>query len=197
MKKHVENPVMVDALVQEVQWLLRQQSTPEAAAACRKFNPSAQDVYGVRVPVLNNLAKQFARGGFDLVAALWQRGAFEERLLAVKLLGQVCRKDPARTLEMMLQFSVELQDWAVCDTLGTQGVRGIAVAKQAEIVLIAEQLVQSQRMWQQRLAIVLLTNYAKRAHMHPEILRIVQPLETTRDKYIKMGLAWLKRDMAK
>ncbi|HLE61814.1 MAG TPA: DNA alkylation repair protein, partial [Pyrinomonadaceae bacterium] len=56
-------------------------SDAKAKAAFQKFIPTSQNVYGVRVPLLNQLAKEHREGGFDLAEALWTAGAFEERLL--------------------------------------------------------------------------------------------------------------------
>ena len=51
-------------------------------------------------PVLNELAQQFKAGGFDLVEEIWKAGALEEKLLAVKMLGKIAKKDPERSLQI-------------------------------------------------------------------------------------------------
>jgi hypothetical protein len=59
---------------------LAAQSDEKAKGAVRKFVPTSQLVYGVRLPLLNLIVKEHREGGFDLAEALWNSGAFEEKL---------------------------------------------------------------------------------------------------------------------
>ena len=45
-----------------------------------KVCPYVPLVYGVRLPLLNLIVKEHREGGFDLAEALWNSGAFEEKL---------------------------------------------------------------------------------------------------------------------
>lgn len=180
-----------------VQAQLRAAANPDAKAATAKFVPTSQFVYGVRVPVLNALVKSCRPGGFDLVEALWRSGAFEERLLAAKLLGAVARQDPVRALDFVCTASKDLSDWAVCDTLGTQGVRPIAVAQRKTILAMAERLTRSRHMWARRLAIVLLLNFAAVPTERAAIRGILAPLRLDKEPYIQKALAWIDKDLRK
>src|SRR5258705_13335412 len=102
----------MSALLKQVQKELQEHSTPEAQAAALKFVPNAERVYGIRTPVLNVLAKKYKEGGFDLVKELWDSGAFEERLLAAKLLNAICKKDPLFSLKLVTGFSKDISNWA-------------------------------------------------------------------------------------
>lgn len=93
--------------------------------------------------------------------ALWRAGGFEERLLATKVLGGACKKDPDRALGLAKKVSAQISDWAVCDTLATQGLRGIAVKKQVDLLAWSRQLVKSTNPWERRLALVLLMHFIK------------------------------------
>ena len=63
-------------LLKTVQEELRDNSTPEAKAAALKFVPHVVKVYGIRMPILNGLAKKYKEGGFELIEELWRSGAF-------------------------------------------------------------------------------------------------------------------------
>jgi 3-methyladenine DNA glycosylase AlkD len=180
-----------------VQAQLRAAGDSETKAATAKFVPTSQHVYGVRVPVLNALVKSCRPGGFELVEALWRAGAFEERLLAAKVLGAVARQDPVRALEFVNTASKDLSDWAVCDTLGTQGVRAIALAERRTIVAMAERLTRSRHLWARRLAIVLLLNVAGVREERATIRRILAPLRSDKEPYIQKALAWIDKDLSK
>lgn len=180
-----------------VQAQLRHAANEKARAATAKFVPTSQVVYGVRVPVLNALVKSCRAGGFDLVEALWRSGAFEERLLAAKLLGAIARQDPARALRFVSVASKDISDWAVCDTLGTQGIRPIAAAHRDAVFALAQRLTQSCRLWERRLGIVLLLNFATAPRERAAILKILAPLRSDTEPYIKKALAWIEKDLAK
>jgi len=172
-------------------------SSNDAKAAFQKFIPTSQRVYGVRVPLLNELAKTHKVGGFPLVEALWNSGAFEERLLAAKILSRVAKKEPERALRLIRSFSRDISDWAVCDTLGMQAVRPLAEKFQKEVFALATALLASKNAWERRFGIVLLTNYAKNAALRPKIKNLVQPLADDREHYVRKAIEWLRRDLSK
>src|SRR5688572_23181778 len=91
----------MSALLKQIQKELKENSTPEAKASALKFVPDADRVYGTRMPVLNLMSKKNKEGGFELVKELWKSGAFEEKILAAKLLNLVCKKDPLLSLKLL------------------------------------------------------------------------------------------------
>lgn len=127
----------------EIQKVLKTKANEKVKVSSQKFIPGSQKIYGVKVPELNKLAVKYEHNGFELVEELWKSGFFEERLLAAKILGKVCKMDPDRTLKLIKKFSKDISDWAVCDTLATQGVREITKVKQKEIFEISKKLINS------------------------------------------------------
>ena len=172
-------------------------SDPKAKAAFQKFIPTSQNVYGVRVPLLNQLAKEHREGSFDLAEALWKAGAFEERLLAVKLLGSSCKKDPDHALTLAKKFVSEISDWAVCDTLGMQGLRGITVKKKEELLIWSNKLAKSKNPWERRLALVLLTHFVNDKQSRIQIKETLARLSGEKEYYVKKAVEWLQRDLQK
>ena len=77
--------------LKEIQRILESKAGPEAKAAHERFVPGKERIYGVRTPVLNELAQQFKSGGFGLVEELWKAGILEEKILAVKMLGKIAK----------------------------------------------------------------------------------------------------------
>ncbi len=132
-------PTLKRLLISSIKQALAAGSDEKAKGAVRKFIPTSQHVYGVRLPLLNQIAKEHREGGFELAEALWKSGAFEEKLLAAKLLGSSCKKNPDRALTLAKKFAAQISDWAVCDTLGMQGVKGIALKKQIELFAWSKQ----------------------------------------------------------
>ena len=69
---------------------------------------------------------------------LWEAGALEEKILAVKMLGKIAKKDPERSLKMIQLFAKNIGNWAVCDAMGMQGLKPILKTHQKEIFALAK-----------------------------------------------------------
>ena len=134
---------------------------------------------------------------FDLVEKLWQSGTFEERLLAAKILGKFSNKNPERTLELIKRFSKDISDWAVCDTLATQGIRKIAKAKQKEIFALSKKYISSKNLWQRRFAAVLLIELNRSGFDKKEIKKLAEKIKDDKEPYIKKAIIWLDKELKK
>jgi len=183
--------------VSSIKQALAAKSDEKAKGAVRKFIPTSQHVYGVRLPLLNQIAKEHREGGFELAEVLWKSGAFEEKLLAAKLLGSSCKKDPDRALTLAKKFAAQISDWAVCDTLGMQGVKGIALEKQIELFAWSNKLVKSKNLWERRLGLVLLTHFVKNRNSRTQIEETLARLRGDKEHYVKKAVQWLQKDLRK
>ena len=183
--------------LKEIQKILKAKATPEAKTAHKKFVPGTEFVYGVRTPFLNDLAQQFKSEGFELVEELWNAGAFEEKLLAVKMLGKIAKKDPEQSLNMIQHFAKNIGNWAVCDAIGMQGLKPILKTHQKEIFELAWKYTNSKDFWQRRLSLVLVEWYTRVKDLHPEILKLVKSLENDEEYYVKKAIVWIKKNLAK
>jgi len=187
----------MSALLKQIQKELETSSTPEAKAAALKFVPGITKVYGIRTPVLNGMAKKYKDGGFDLVKELWQSGAFEEKVLAAKMLREFCKKNPERSLELVKDFSKDISDWAVCDAVGMQSLKPIAKKLQKEIFELSAQLLKSKNLWQRRLSLVIIEVFTKDKNLQPEIFRRAKALEKDEEYYVRKAVVWIKRNLEK
>lgn len=187
----------MSALLKQVQKELKEHSTPEAKAAALKFVPNAEKVYGIRTPVLNMLAKKYKEGGFELVKELWDAGAFEEKLLAAKMLNVICKKDPLLSLKLVTTFSKDISDWAACDAVGMQSLKPVSKKIQNGIFDLSAKLVKSKNLWERRLSLVILEVFTKDKSLHPEIAKRVKMLENDEEYYVKKAVVWIKRNFEK
>ncbi len=170
---------------------------PGAILAFAKLVPTGQKVLGVRVPVLNALAQQYKSGGLELAQILWRAGAFEERLLASKLIGKNASKNPSVAFELIKVLSNELSDWAVCDTLGLEGTRPLLKKQALQIWELALKKIAEPGDWQRRFALVLLTHFARSETHRCSIERLLVTVATDKRHYVKKAVAWVQRDLAK
>ena len=180
-----------------IQKQLASLSTEATKLSIQKFVPGSQKVYGVKMPVLNELCKQLKDGGFSLVYSLWESGSFEEKMLAAKLINKLAKKEPTEALAAVKKFSNDIQDWAVCDTLGMQSLKPIAATHSKEIFLLAKKLNHSKKFWQRRLSLVLVEVYAKDEKMHNAINTLLVPLKTDKEYYVKKAVEWIEKTMNK
>ena len=184
-------------LLKQIQKELKEHSTPEAKAAAMKFVPNAEKVYGIRTPVLNLFAKKYKEGGFGLAKELWSSGAFEEKLLAAKLLNVICKADPLLSLKLVSGFSKDISDWAVCDAVGMQSLKPVAQKIQKEIFDLSAKLIKSRDLWERRLSLVIIEVFTKDKSLHPEIMKRVRMLENDNEYYVKKAVVWIKRNFEK
>jgi 3-methyladenine DNA glycosylase AlkD len=188
----------MSAQLKEIQKILKAKATPEAKTGYEKFVPGTNEkVYGVRTPVLNDLANQFKPGGFDLVEELWNAGAFEEKMIAVKMLGKIAGKNPEQSLKLVQLFAKNISNWAVCDTIGMQALKPIVKTHQKEIFALAWQYNNSKDFWQRRLSLVLVEWYTRIKELHPEIKKLVKNLENDDEYYIKKAVIWINKNFIK
>lgn len=181
-----------------IQKILIAKSSKAAKAAHNNFVPGAdRSIYGVRMPVLNDLAKQFKEGGFDLVKELWDAGAFEEKILAVKILGLIAKKDPGKSLQLIQYFAPGIDNWAVCDAMGMQGLKPILKTHQKEIFTLARKYNTSENFWERRLSLVLVEWYTRIPSLHPEIKKLVKPLENDPEYYVRKAVVWINKNFEK
>lgn len=187
----------MSALLKQIQNELKEQSTLEAKAAATKFVPNAEKVYGIRTPILNIMAKKYREGGFDLVKELWKSGAFEEKLLAGKLLNVISKKDPMLALKLVTGFTKDISDWAVCDCIGMQSLKPIAKKIQSEIFDLSAKLIKSKNLWERRLSLVIIEVFTKDRSLQPEIMKRAKLLENDDEYYVRKAVDWIKRNLKK
>jgi 3-methyladenine DNA glycosylase AlkD len=188
----------MSAELKAIQKILIENSTPEAKAAHQKFVPGGKEkIYGVRNPVLNKLARQFKAGGFELVKQTWKAGSLEEKLLAIKMLGMIAKKDPERSLELTQLFAKNIGNWAVCDAIGMQGLKPILKTHQKEIFALAKKYNHSPDFWQRRLSLVLVEWYTRVKELHPEIKKLVKALENDEEYYVRKAVVWINKNFSK
>ena len=128
---------------------------------------------------------------------LWKAGALEEKILAVKMLGKIAKKDPVRSLALIQLFAKHIGNWAVCDAMGMQALKPILKTEQKEIFKLAWKYNSSPDPWQRRLSLVLVEWYTRIRSLHPEIKKLVKNLEGDDAYYVKKAVVWIKKNLDK
>jgi len=183
--------------LKEIQKILKQNANKNALAAQQKFVPGVEKAYGVYMPVLNDLVKQFKGVDFTLITELWNARSLEERILAGKLLGKIAKQEPAYALQLVDKFSSEITNWAVCDAIGMQALKPIVKTHQKEIFALAKKLNKSGNPWQRRLSLVLVEWYTRDESNHCEIKKLVNNLRNDEEHYVKKSVIWIEKNLKK
>jgi 3-methyladenine DNA glycosylase AlkD len=183
--------------INEIQKILAGKSDKDNIDFFQKMVPGKQKIYGVKTPALNELAKKYKEGGFDLATDLWNSGALEEKIIAIKIIEKVGKIDPVRVLTLFKKFAKQIDNWAVCDGLGMQFLRGIVHTHQKLIFDLAKKLNCSKDPWQRRLSLVMVEWYTRKGETHKEIKELVKNLENDNDYYVKKAIVWINRNFKK
>jgi 3-methyladenine DNA glycosylase AlkD len=181
----------------EIQLALTRASEKSDLAFFQKMVPGKQKIYGVKTPVLNELAKKYKEYSFALAEELWDSGALEEKIIAIKIVERTGKGDPNKLLRSFKLFSKQIDNWAVCDGLGMQFLRGITKTHQQDIFDLAKKLNHSKDPWQRRLSLVMVEWYTRKKEMHREIRELVKNLENDQEYYVKKAVTWIKKNFKK
>ena len=146
---------------------------------------------------LNLIVKKYKEHSFGLAKELWDSGALEEKIIAIKILEKTGKKDPDELLKLFKQFSKKIDNWAVCDGLGMQFLRSIVKTHAEEIFAIAEQYNHSKNSWQRRLSLVMVEWYTRHGDRHPAIKQLVKNLDGDKEYYVKKAVTWINKNFAK
>jgi 3-methyladenine DNA glycosylase AlkD len=188
---------MATAQLKAIQQELREKAKPENVEFFRKMVPGKQKIYGVKMPAINAIAKQYKQYGFELAEELWDSGALEEKIIAVKMLETTGKKDPEKLLKLFQHFAKGIDNWAVCDAAGMQMLRSIVKTHREDIFNIANKFNTSTDPWKRRLSLVMVEWYTREPGAHPEIKKLVKALENDKEYYVKKSVEWIKRNFDK
>jgi 3-methyladenine DNA glycosylase AlkD len=180
-----------------IQQRLRSLSDPSNTAFFEKMVPGQQKIYGVKTPDLNAIVQQYKTVGVDLAKALWQSGALEEKIIAIKIIEKIGKKDPGNVLPLFKQFAKKIDNWAVCDGLGMQFLSGIRATHADEIFELATKYNRSKDPWQRRLSLVMVEWYTRKNERTAAISQLVKALEEDKEYYVKKAVVWIKKNLLK
>lgn len=184
-----------EIMISEIQKILRDNIDEEYKLFIQKLIPTGKKIYGVRMPVINEIIKEYKDGGIPLVETLWKNASHEERLIAAKILGKHAKKNPDKTFQLVFDYSNDLYDWAICDTLAMQSLKPLVEKYKKEIWQISDELISSKNEWQRRFALVVIEYYTRYPEDHVRIKKQMAKVKNDPAFYVKKAVKWLERNM--
>lgn len=180
-----------------IQKSLTEKANKNTVEFLSKMVPGQQKAYGVKTPELNAIAQHYKSFSFDLAKELWESGALEEKIIAIKIMEKTGKNDPKQLLKLFKEFSKTIDNWAVCDGLGMQFLSSIRKTHPNEIFAIAGKFNRSKDPWQRRLSLVIVEWYTRHGEYHKEIKKLVKQLENDDEYYVKKAITWINKNFKK
>lgn len=166
--------------------MLSERSDEKFRAFHLSLIPGETNAYGVRVPVLRELAKQIAKSTPEEYLHIARDSTLEETMLQGMVIG-LMKCGLRERLQLVREFVPKINNWAVCDTFcsGLKAVR-------SDLPLVREFLtpyLSSEKEFDVRFAVVMLMQYYT---SEPYAVSTVDTLckVTHGGYYVRMAVAW-------
>ena len=148
--------------------------------------PNTNNIIGVRVPALRNLAKEIAKGDINTYLKNAKSDYYEETMLQGMVIG-LAKIDFKQTCKYISSFIPKIDNWAVCDVT----VSGLKMVKKHldEMLLFLKPYLKSKKEFELRFAIVVLLNFYITEKYIDFVLETLNQIKHD-GYYVKMAVAW-------
>lgn len=148
--------------------------------------PNTNNIVGVRVPILRNLAKEIAKGDFKTYLENAKDEYYEEVMLQGMVIG-LAKMNFEETCKYIIDFIPKIDNWAVCDIT----VSGLKITKKykKEMWEFLKPYLKSKKEFELRFAIVMLLDFYITEEYIDKVLEILNNIKHE-GYYVKMAVAW-------
>lgn len=152
----------------------------------RRLLPGKENILGVRLPVLRQMAKEIAKGNWQEFLHHARDDYFEEVMLQGMVIGYV-KGELEELLPFVAEFIPKIDNWSVCDSF----CAGLKITKKYrdEMWDFIEPYFQLRKAFEVRFAVVMALSY----YVDQEYAgKVFQQLDSIRHEnyYVKMAVAW-------
>ncbi|PIC85224.1 DNA alkylation repair protein [Sporosarcina sp. P20a] len=169
---------------------IRKQLVERIDPGYQKFSsaliPNVDNILGVRMPELRQLAKEIAKGDWRAYLQTANDEYFEEVMLQGLVIGYV-KADLEELLTYVAEFVSKIDNWSVCDSF-CSGLKMTKKNKERVWPFLQSYLV-SEKEYELRFGIVMLLIY----YSEPDYIdRVIGLLDRVQHEgyYVKMAVAW-------
>lgn len=187
----------MNAIIKEVRAALQSQADPETLKNGQRFFKESINTYGVKVPVVRQIAKEFSpdklskEDVWDLCETLWQSGNMEESIVACNWSYKIRKKYTEEDFKVFEKWINQyVNNWASCDTLCNHTV-GTLLEMHPFLVKQLIGWTASENRWMKRAAAVSLIVPARRGLFLEDILKIANTLLLDSDDLVQKGYGWM------
>ena len=148
--------------------------------------PDTNNIVGVRIPLLRNLAKEISKGDIKDYLKNANNDYYEEIMLQGMVIG-LSKISFDETCNYLTKFIPKIDNWAVCDIT----VSGLKITKkhQKEMLDFLKPYLKSNKEFEIRFAIVMLLSYYITEEYIDFVLDVFNKTKHE-GYYVKMAVAW-------
>jgi 3-methyladenine DNA glycosylase AlkD len=187
----------MNPLLFQVRDTLQKQSNPEVLKNGQRFFKESIISYGVKIPVVREIAKTFSPDKFSktevwgLCEALWSSGNMEESIVACHWSFKFRKKYTEEDFEVFKKWvNLYVNNWASCDTLCNNTI-GTLLEMYPFLVKELLSWTSSPNRWMRRAAAVSLILPARKGLFFSTNLEIAETLLLDQDDLVQKGYGWL------
>jgi 3-methyladenine DNA glycosylase AlkD len=194
--------VAAAALLKDIRSRLKQAADPKFEAGLRWFFKEPVKPYGVRTPLLRELArlayaqvKQWPVAERDrFVTELWKSGMLEEGVIVSHLYRRFAKSCGEREFAMFERWIDRyVRNWAHCDGVSTWLIAA-SIANRPGLADRLAAWTKSKNRWKRRSAAVSLIQEAKQGRNTETIFHICDLLLADADDMVRKGVGWLLKE---
>lgn len=150
----------------------------------KKIINTKQEIIGIKIPVLRDIAKKISKGNVDSFLNLVGDTYFEEILVSGFVIGSI--KDKDIFLEYFNSFVKNVDNWATCDMC----VSSFKIMKKIDFFDFAKTLAFNDFEFISRVGIVIMLDHYVDSNHIEDIIKVVKSIKSS-DYYVNMALSWL------
>lgn len=183
--------------------LLDELSDENAMKSIEIAIPSVSNYHGVRGDVLNRISSELAKHikgkdevAHNLLKYLWKTNSYEERIIVSKVIGKLIKKNPQLWVDFIIDVVPDITNWAVCDTLATQGLEPQTLKDPDKTLSLSDRWVDSNDLFVRRFGVVALRAF-KKAPITKKVFELLDRVMGDEEHYIKKAISWILREISK
>jgi 3-methyladenine DNA glycosylase AlkD len=185
--------------------MLASLGSPDDAEGARRFIPGMGSCFGVRMPILREIAAEVALwgarmplDGTGMAELLWRNDSREERIIAAKTLERLGKRGWRPVLETAARLVPDIRTWEECDQLGCFGLRFVTQLHPEEVLPRCTAWVRDSRSWTRRFGIVVMTALPKVRgyHVGERETDVLDHGMNDDAREVRDAVGWVLREMA-
>lgn len=171
----------------------------EIAEHSKKYLKSDYNFYGVRVPQLRKISKNYKNidlyEAYNLFDELWKSGNHEEMSLGIFILEAQKKKFSIETWKFIIQRLERAKSWDHIDYLSS-AILGEILVNNLQLISEVKKIAESRNPWIRRTSIVSTYKLIKKNKLELT-LRLAEKLVYDNDIYVQKGAGWMLRELGK
>jgi len=187
---------------------IEQNIEPEIRDRMLKSIPTKHKLYGVRIPKLREIAKEWFKqnkdlsfdGFIELIEILWKDASREERIIAIEFLNFYKEHIPLISKDLINKWIKSLDNWEETDGFAMYLVGRWILSDFNNFQGYLWELIEDEDVWTRRVAIVATVEFNdwKRGKAYPELtFKLIDVVKEDKHPMITKAVSWALRIMIK